>query len=77
MNALRLRRQPLKEMAGAASGVSEFLDAFDPRRMLTMCSVRAVCMTDPSLYSACVMNVTLGFDTYLDVSRINTSFSLC
>ena len=64
-------------MAGAASGVSECLDAFDPLRTRTMYFVHGVYMTDPSLLSGCVTNVTLGLDTYLDVSQTSTSFSLC
>ena len=77
VKGLTLKSLPWKEMPGAASGVSECLDAFDPRRMLTMYSVHAVYTTDLSIYLACVMNATLGVDTYLDGSRMPISFNLC
>lgn len=77
MDAL-LHRSPLsKEMAGAASGVSECLDAYDPRRMLTMYSAHAVYTTNRSIYSRCVMNAILGYDTLLDASQMPISLNLC
>lgn len=64
-------------MAGAASGVSECLDAFDPLRTRTMYFVHGVYTTNLSLYLACVMSAISGFDTYLDVSRIPISLNWC
>lgn len=77
MDALLHKGRLLSEMAGAVSGVSEYLDAYDPRRMLTMYSVHAVYTMNQRIYSRCVMNAILGYDTFLDASQMPISFSLC
>jgi len=74
---LLLRPQRSREMAGVASGVSECLDAFDPRRMLTMYSVHAVCTTRQSMLLVCATSAILGLDTLRDYSQIPISLNLC
>lgn len=77
MDALLHSGPRLSEMPGAASGVSECLDAFDPQRMLTTYFVHAVYTTDRSLYYRCVMRAISGYDTLLDYSRTAISLNLC
>lgn len=77
MDALLHSGKRWSEMAGAASGVSECLDAYDPRRTLTMYSVHARCMTVQSLSSDCATSAILGEGMSLDTLQTPISLNLC
>lgn len=61
-----LNSKPYSEMPGHVSGISEFLDAFDPLRTPITCSVHAVYTTDPSLLLVSAMLAISGIDILVE-----------
>lgn len=77
MDALLHSGKRLSEMAGGVSGVSEFLDAFDPRRTHIIYFVRARGMMYLNTLSACAIVAISDEGIFLDALQIPISLNLC